>query len=102
MRQRFVRILTAELDGIRERYWKPDQFIIFQMMILQIAQKVADAQAIQWHISNRMYMWEAGRHQILVQDIAHACDQYLFTSRREELEDQRAKTFKIIVLHGKL
>ena len=42
----FVRVLSAELTGVREGCWNVERLIVIQILILQCDQDVYDAKAI--------------------------------------------------------
>ena len=51
---RFVVILSVELDGVRARKWNADRVIVFQSVILQLAQGVNNSAQIRKHILFRL------------------------------------------------
>ena len=69
-----------------ERCWNVDSFIVFQMVILKCTRNVSVTQAIQQNIMTQLDMWEAGKHQTLVEYTTCTCKQYLYNSRQEDSE----------------
>ena len=91
--RRFVDTLRGELHGVRERQSNLERFIVFQTMILQQAQHVTASQAIRRRIENRLDVWEADRHRMLMEENLCMCAQYLTAAHREESEEHRDQTF---------
>ena len=50
----FVRILGAELQGVRDRRWNSEPFIVFQTVILQRARHVTASHVIRSRIEKRL------------------------------------------------
>ena len=57
-------------------------FIVFHTVTLQGARNITKSYEIRRQIYWSLYAWEAGEHDILVEDTARTCVQYLSTSRR--------------------
>ena len=55
--RRFVRIIGAEMQGVRDRWWNWERFIIFQTVILQQTRHVTASHAIRRHIEKRLDAW---------------------------------------------
>ena len=80
--RRFVGMLGAELQGVRDRRWNSERFILFQTVILQRARHVTASHAIRRQIDKRLEAWGAGKHVMLVGDTLRSCEDYLIISRR--------------------
>jgi hypothetical protein len=100
--RRFVRMLTQELLGIKERKWNSEKFIVFSMVILQKSKQVTNSGDIKRRITNRLDSWENGKFDMLVQDTHRTAMAQLSKMRGQETEEQRGKTFSRLVLQGKL
>ena len=87
---------------MRYRLWNLEWFIVFQMVILQQSRYVTASQAICWRIKKRLDAWEAGCHEMLVEDTLFTCAQYLTTACREEAKDHRAKTYRSLVIYRRM
>ena len=95
-------MLGAELQGVRDRRWNSERFIVFQTVILQRARHVTASHAIWRQIEKRLEAWGGGRHAMLVGDTLRSCEDYMTTARREETAEHRAQTYNSLVLRGKL
>ena len=72
------------------------------MVIMQRAHHVSGTQEIRRHLLQRLDAWDASKHQILAEDTLHYCKKFLLESRRDNLEEQSARTYTSLVLHEKL
>ena len=90
------------MQGVRDRRWNSEQFIVFQTVILQGARHVTVSHAIRLRIEKRINAWGGGKHAVLVGDNLRSCEEYLTAARREETAEHRAQTYHSLVLHGKL
>ena len=70
-----MRAPSDELRGGRARRWNAEGFIFFQMVILQCTHYMSGDQEIRWRIGKRLYTWDAGQNQMLVEDMACMCNQ---------------------------
>ena len=100
--RQFVGMLGAEMQGVWDRRWNLERFIVFQTVILQRARHVTASHAIRRRIEKRLDAWRAGKHAILVGDTLRYCEEYLTAARREEMAEHRAQTYHSLVLRGKL
>ena len=100
--RRFVGTLGAEMQGVRDRRWNSERFIVFQTVILQRARHVTASHAIRRQTVKRLDAWGAGKHAMLVGDTLRSCEEYLTAARREETAEHRAQTYHSLVLRGKL
>ena len=100
--RRFVRILGAEMQGVRDRRGSSEPFIFFQTVILKRARHVTTSHAIRRRIENRLDAWGAGKHAMLVGDTLSSCEEYPTAARKEETAEYRSQTYHSLVLHGKL
>ena len=97
-----MRELIYKLRGVRERRWNTKIFIVSQALILQGARLVTGVQEIRQRIGKHLDAWEAGQHQMLVEETACTCDQYLYAYLHDESEEHRPRTFYSLVLRAKL
>ena len=95
-------MLGAEMQGVQDRRWKSERFIVFQTVILQRARHVTASHAIRRRIEKRLDSWGAGKHAMLVGDTLRSCEEYLTAALWEETADHRAQTYHSLVLRGKL
>ena len=99
---RFVGMLGAKMQGVRDRRWNSERFIVFQTVILQQSRHVTASHAIRRRIEKRLDAWGAGKHTMLVGDTLRSCKEYLTAARREGTAEHQAQTYHILVLRGKL
>jgi hypothetical protein len=57
------------LEGIHSRKWNSEKFLVFQMVTLQQSKEVTGAGNIKKYLSRGVDAWEAGKFEMLVQDI---------------------------------
>ena len=88
---RFVRTLSKEIRGVRSRRWNTEWFIFFQTVILKHDTHSTASHAIQRQIGKLLNTWEAGQHQILVEETARTCKKNLTKSQQDESEEHWAK-----------
>ena len=60
--------VAVEMQGIIDRRWNSERFIIFQSVILQRLGEVKKANDLRRQIEVRMKAWKAGKYNMLVQD----------------------------------
>ena len=58
----FMRSLSNRLRGVKVYRWNVENFIVFQMVILQWVRYANEAQAIRRRIGKCLYAWEASHH----------------------------------------
>ena len=68
MGRRSVNALMGELQGVRDRRWNLERFIIFQTVTLQRALHVMASQDIQQRIEKRLNVWDTGSYVMMVED----------------------------------
>ena len=102
MGRRYVNVLVGEMQGVRDRRWKSERFIVFQKVTLQRARHVTTSRDIRIQIEKLLDAWEAGIYAMLVEDTLRSSTQYLTAVRQEETAEHRAKTFHGLVIRGKL
>ena len=71
---RFVGTLGTEMQGVRDRRWNLERFIVFQTVILQRARHVTASHAIRRRIKKRLDAWGGGKHAMLVGDTLRSCE----------------------------
>ena len=84
----FLQALISELQGLRAWRWNAERFIVFHMVIMLCAHLISGAQAIQRQIGKHLGAWEADQHQIMVEETAYTCKQYLSASLHDKSEEQ--------------
>ena len=100
--RRFVDLLASELEGVKERTWNAERFLVFTMVVLQRTPAVKRATDIRARLQSRMDAWEEGKFDMLVQSTVRTAESYLSLARGQETQEQRAKRFNDLVLAGKL
>ena len=75
--RRFAGMLGAKMQGVQDRRWNLERFIVFQTVILQRARHVTASHAIRRRIEKRLDAWGAGKHARLVGDTLRSCEEYL-------------------------
>ena len=78
------------MQGVRDRRWNSERFIVFQTVILQRDRHVTSSYAIRRRIVKLLDAWEEGKHEMLVGDTLRSCDDYLTDARREETAEHRS------------
>ena len=91
-----------ELQGVWDRRWNLERFIVFQTVIMQRARHVTASHAIRRRIAKQLEAWGEGKHAMLIGDTLRSCEEYLTAAQREEMEEHRAQTYHSLVLRGKL
>ena len=76
-----VGMLGVKMQGVRDRRWNSERFIVFQTVILQRARHVTASHAIRHRIKKRLDAWGAGKHVMLVGDTLRSCEEYLTAAR---------------------
>ena len=94
--------MVGELQGVRDRLWNSERFIVFQTVTLQRSCHVTASRDIRRRIDKRLDSWEAGSFAMLVEDTLRSSTEYLTAVRQEETAEHRAKTFHGLVIRGKL
>ena len=89
------------MQGVRDRRWNSERFIVFQTVILKLACHVTASYAIRRRIAKRLDDWGVGKHAMLVGDTLRLCEEYLTAARREETSEHRAQTYHSLVLRDK-
>ena len=95
--KRFLEMVVDLLEGIHDRRWNSERFIVFQLVILQRSRDVKQAKDIRKRMARRMDAWSEGKFSMLVQDTERALKSYLSTKQGNVTPEQRAKIF-----HGKM
>ena len=66
----FLDTLTDLLEGIYDRRWNSERFIVFQMVILHFSQNsMKEAEDKRKRMSRRMEAWAEGKFNKVAQDI---------------------------------
>ena len=63
-----MKTVAEELQGVTERRWNSERFIVFQSVILQRSREVKKAKDIRRRIEGRLRDWKEGKYDMLVQD----------------------------------
>ena len=74
--------------------------IVFQVVILQNARHVTSSSVIRRIIYRCLDACEAGEFEILAEDTARTCIQYLSTSRAEDTKEHWDNIFQSLMLRG--
>ena len=98
----FVKEVAVEMQGIVDRRWNAERFIVFQSVILQRSGEVKKAKDIRRRIEMRMKEWKAGKYDILVQDTVRTSISLLSEIKKGMTEEQIGKRFTKMVLEGKI
>ena len=98
----FVHALATEITGFWQHHWNTERFIVLQTVILQRARNMTRSGAIQRRIDCRLDAREVGEFEILAEDTARNCMQYISISRGEDTPEHWAKIYHSLVLWGKL
>lgn len=100
--KRFVEMLTKILEGVSDRKWNSEQFIVFQIVILQRTKGVSNLSDIRKRIVQRMDAWDNGQIKMLVETAERDMRGYLQTKRGGLSPEQRLKKFNQRVISGDL
>jgi hypothetical protein len=76
---RFIKKLAELIEGIQTHKLNAEEFIVFQIVILQHSPNVKQAKDIRKQISRRMDTWEDGKFTILIWDTERAMESILTT-----------------------
>ena len=98
----FVAALTRELEGVVERSWNSERFLVFPAVILQRSPSAKRARDIRRRIEYRLQAWAEGKFNMLVEDTSRTSISLISTKRRSMSDEQIAKTYTRLVLQGKL
>ena len=100
--RRFVKILTTEFQGARERKWNSERPLVFAPVILQTTSGTRRARDIRSRLTQRMDLWEKGKFRALIDD-TEAEVQGRTGSPLEPIDDDvLARRFQAKVLSGRL
>jgi hypothetical protein len=66
--KRFVEKVANELKGIVSRKWNSEQFLVFQVVVLQRNQDVKRSRDVCRRIAKRIDAWEKGQITMLVEE----------------------------------
>ena len=66
--RRFIKFLTEEFRGVRERLWNVERPMVFMGVILQTTPGARKAQKIRHRITQRLDLLEIGKHAALCLD----------------------------------
>ena len=99
--RRFVRTLSDEFRGVRERRWNSERPLVFAGVILRSAQDVRKAPDIRRRIVQRLDLWDAKRFDALVSD-TEAEGRSVRQGERTEDEERDARAFQATVMDGRL
>jgi hypothetical protein len=94
---RFIEELAELILGILDRRINAEQFIVFQMVMLQRSREVTGASAIRRRITRWLDAWKERKFDMLVQSTVRDMESYLSSKQRGVTKEQRAKIF-----HGKM
>ena len=97
----FILTLAAELNFIQGRKWNAEQVIVFQTVILQRVRLVTGTKNIRVQINTRLYPWNIGAFDELVNDSCAAAVGYMGRAHGNQNLEQRHCTFSNFVLCGK-
>ena len=100
--KRFLRRLVVELEGVLDRKWNSEKFLIFQIVILQKTKDVKGNAAIGRRISRRLDQWERGEFGSLVRTTENTAFASISTIRGKDDDVQIANVYTKLVLEGKL
>ena len=100
--RRFIGMLGAEMQGVRDRRWNSEGFIVVQTVILQRARHVKTSHTIRRRIAKRLDAWGEVKHAMIVGDTLRSCEDDLTAARREETVEHRAQAYDSLVIRGKL
>ena len=63
------------MQGVRDRQWNLERFIVFHAVILQQARHVTTSNTIRRRIDKRLDAWGEGKHAMLVEDTLRSCEE---------------------------
>jgi len=100
--KRFLGGLATLLDMAVTRKCKLEQFLVYQLVILQQSPTVKSTSDIHHHLQWHMDVWEARKHAMLVQSTEQDMDYFLTTHQHGTTSAQRHQTFHRKVLRGEV
>ena len=98
----FVKTVAEELQGVTERRWNSERFIVFQSVILQRSREVKKAKDIRRRIEGRLRDWREKKYDMLVQDTVRTSLSLIQDIKGGMTEEQIGKRFTKMVLEGKI
>ncbi len=99
--ERFVTKLRDEFKGVRDRKWNSERVIVFLSCVLRKEPGRQKYSEIRKLIGDRLDMWDAGEHAILVRNAVER-GKVNTISRRRNTEEQVARKYNAMVLAGKV
>ena len=100
MGKRLLDAMTDLMNGIIDRKWNTERFIIFQIAILQRSPDVKRATDIRRCITRRLDAWDEGKFSMLVEDTEHTLKRSLRKKQGMSTSEKQAKTFHRKILRG--
>ena len=97
----FLRRLTMEFRGVRQRTWNSERPLVFAAVILQEAHGIKRTKDIRAKMEARMGLWDRGEYRALVEDLE--AETRLRGGNREGTDEERDfRAFNARVLSGRL
>ena len=97
-----MKTVAEELQGVTERRWNSERFIVFQSVILQRSREVKKAKDIRRRIEGRLRDWREKKYDMLVQDTVRTSLSLIQDIKGGMTEEQIGKRFTKMVLEGKI
>eukprot|EP00957_Ditylum_brightwellii_P027238 2059504-Ditylum_brightwellii.AAC.1 len=85
--RRFIELFTKELDGVVERQWNSERFIVFPIVILQRLKGTTASHDICWRIDHRLDLWEQGEHEQLCEHTIAICKRQIPANQKHETQE---------------
>ena len=101
IRNRFVGIISVELDGIWNCQWNVERVIVSQTVIFQRVSAVSGLINIHDRIDSRLDLWRKVAYYELAQNYHRATEESLGNKRSTQTQEQHHPTFSNFVLKGK-
>jgi hypothetical protein len=95
-----MEMLAGMLAGIQARKMNAEQFIVFQIVVLQHSREVKKAKDVRKQLAWRMDAWQQGKFSMLVQNTERTMESLLSAKQGGLTPKQRAKIFHRKMLRG--
>ena len=98
----FLENLADLLDGIVDRKWNSNRFLVFQLVILQRVKGVSRARDIKTLLLSRLAAWDDGNFDMLVETAELNMKSYLSSRQGTTTPSQRHSIFHKKMLRGEI
>eukprot|EP00957_Ditylum_brightwellii_P157480 11985447-Ditylum_brightwellii.AAC.1 len=98
----FLFALTEILDGVVERQWNAERFIVYMAVTLQRQKGVRSYHGVRRRMEHYMDLWEKGDYKVLVEDTIKVNKRQQSTGQCNKLAEHIRQVYTQMLLQGKL